>query len=346
MDEERYIMDEETYNRLWEELIATQPEQAHEYFLYHKKRYYELFDTMALYLSGQSCRVLEVGVSGFLSLYKKLFPNMSLVTIDRPVELKGANAFYCVEECGAERHYNIDLNRVQIDKNFGDPPLGTFNFVICTEVIEHLMVNPIEFIRGLLTLIEPGGHLYLTTPNFISYQNIQKIKNHENPQPVFPGIDRNEDHGHHFREYTMRELSRFTREAGGHILSATYSDCWDDMRLAQLLSEHPEQRSNIVIVASSSRDDVKDNILSELDSEEEILWDGHSVNKMIELQQDLSKAQSEIRQMEDKVSKLVQALSVVESEIAHSKHKTSYTRFTERFVNIFRKRQANFKKSD
>ena len=44
--------------------------------------------------------------------------------------------------------------------------------------------------------------------------------------------------------------SRVTKEAGGTVIKADYSDCWDDEELRKsLLSDHPDQSSNLVIVA-------------------------------------------------------------------------------------------------
>ncbi len=276
-------INETNYNQLWQALVNTQPTKAHEYFFYHKTRYYELFCAMAHYLENlPSPTVLEVGVSGFLPLYKEIFPEINLVTIDRPVELGGANSFYCINECGAERHYNIDLSNNILTEQLGEPPLGKFDFVICTEIIEHLIVNPVEFIASLLSLLSSTGFLYMTTPNFFSYHNIQKLKKGENPQSIFPGIGMNRDHGHHFREYTMGEILNFTRNAKGRIVNASYSDCWDDNGLAEFFSTHPEQKSNLIIVAASQEVDhaQKDSWRDEEDIQP-IVWNEQIANSLI-----------------------------------------------------------------
>ncbi len=239
------------YDRLWAELVAQQPTTAHEYFTYHQRRYEELFTALAFYMADRpSPAVAEVGVSGFVSLYKLLFPELRLTTIDRPVEQNGFDAGYCAGVSGAERHYNFDLNEVVLAPDLGTPPLGTFDYVICTEVIEHLLVQPAEFIASLLELSRPDGYLYLTTPNFLSYHRIGALVNGYHPTPVYPKRGHNQDRGHHYREYTMRELVMYVREAGGHIVSAQFSDCWDEDHLQPLLSRCPELRSNLVLVAA------------------------------------------------------------------------------------------------
>jgi 2-polyprenyl-6-hydroxyphenyl methylase/3-demethylubiquinone-9 3-methyltransferase len=44
------------------------------------------------------------------------------------------------------------------------PPEPPFDVVLATEVIEHV-AHPDEFLRKLATLVRPGGHLVMTTPN-------------------------------------------------------------------------------------------------------------------------------------------------------------------------------------
>lgn len=249
------LLEKAEYERLWQELVRNQPEEALGYFQYHKNRYYELLDSMAYYLQDKrSATVLEVGVSGFLPLYKQKFPHITLITIDRPVEINGADASFCMPIGKAERHYNIDLNQQALCKDSGSPPLGTFDYVICTEVIEHLVVNPVQLISELLGLLNEDGYLYLTTPNFFSFHRLLKITQGENPLPLFPRRGENKDCGHHFREYAMNELLGFTKKAGGHIVAAYYSDCWDDETLKrEVLSKYPELSANLVLVATSQK---------------------------------------------------------------------------------------------
>ena len=47
---------------------------------------------------------------------------------------------------------------------------GAFDAVVATEIIEHV-AHPDDFIRQLASLVRPGGHLIMTTPNGASLAN-------------------------------------------------------------------------------------------------------------------------------------------------------------------------------
>jgi SAM-dependent methyltransferase len=244
-------LDGERYEQAWRELMASSAVPPHAYLTYHKERFYELFDHLALYLRGNpSPRVLEIGVSDFTKLYKVLFPHIQLVTVDRPVALYGFDATFTRGECGADHHYNIDLNREPIGPDYGEPPLDTFDYVILSEVLEHLIVNPIQLFGELLSLLAPNGLLYLTTPNFFSLFHLRQLAEWDNPQLVFPRRGQDRDAGFHFREYTMLELIDFFEQAGGAIVKAHFSDCWDDPSVRAQLDRTPQLRSDLMVVIS------------------------------------------------------------------------------------------------
>lgn len=97
--------------------------------------------------------------------------------------------------------------------------------------------------------MKDDGFLYLTTPNFFSHHRLQQIRNGVNPQDVFPPRGQNWDAHYHFREYTMRELLQFAREAGGSVEVAYYSSCWDSPELVrERLTRHPEHQSDLVLL--------------------------------------------------------------------------------------------------
>jgi SAM-dependent methyltransferase len=246
-------LDPARYGEKWQEWFGHRSEG---YFAMHRRRYYELFNALACFYREmkQDARVLELGVSEFLLFYKLFFPGIRLVTADRPLAQHGFAASFCLEKGGAERHYEIDLNREELTPAFGSPPLGRFDYVVCTEVLEHLIVNPVEFLKSLLSLLSPGGRLYLTTPNFFRHENLEKISRGVNPLMIYPPRGGNMDAHHHFREFAMAELLAFAVEAGGKAIFHCHSGCWDPEEPgAPGFIAQPERRSNLVLVIETGR---------------------------------------------------------------------------------------------
>jgi SAM-dependent methyltransferase len=56
----------------------------------------------------------------------------------------------------------------QINLDRDDPgSLGTYDVVVCSNVLEHL-AKPFDFIRTLPKMLNPGGHFYLSWTNWLS----------------------------------------------------------------------------------------------------------------------------------------------------------------------------------
>lgn len=62
----------------------------------------------------------------------------------------------------------IPFSTLNIDKGIKASIDGTFDAVSCLEVIEHVE-NPWNLLREIYSLVKPGGHLVLSTPNVSSF---------------------------------------------------------------------------------------------------------------------------------------------------------------------------------
>jgi 2-polyprenyl-3-methyl-5-hydroxy-6-metoxy-1,4-benzoquinol methylase len=117
----------------------------------------------------------------------------------------------------------------------------SYDFIALAEVLEHLVVNPVELLEQLLNLLKPTGALYLTTPNIFRAELRKKWTALENPNAIYPKSGENWDKHHHHREFGAVELLRLIQQAGGEIRAFYYSSCWDRGDVFP-----PDQRANLV----------------------------------------------------------------------------------------------------
>jgi SAM-dependent methyltransferase len=220
------------------------------YLPQHKERFWELFNACATVLDGRAApRILEFGSSEFSALYRPLCSPVCgpfcLHLSDRPTppDYIGFTEDVGLRLLGGDAWFTIDLERpatvgAVIASGTDYQP---YDLIILAEVLEHLVVNPVDLLRALLALLRADGLLYLTTPNVFRAENRDRWLRLENPQQVFPPADENWDRHHHHREYGAVELLRFIAAAGGHVVAFYYSACWDEGRSG-------DERGNLVFL--------------------------------------------------------------------------------------------------
>lgn len=200
-----------------------------EYLPQHKERFWELFNACALLLDGRVApMLLEFGTSEFSAMYKGFFSDLTLHLSDRPTaeDYIGFTEAVGYRMANCDRYLAVDLESLPVTAD--DPFAGArYDMIVFAEVLEHLVVNPVDLLRALLRLLKPDGLLYLTTPNLFRAENRDKWLRMENPQQVYPAADGNWDRHHHHREFGAVELLRFVDEAGGRVVAFYYSRCWD-----------------------------------------------------------------------------------------------------------------------
>ncbi|NDC09619.1 MAG: DUF4214 domain-containing protein [Oxalobacteraceae bacterium] len=218
-----------------------------EYGVTHQRRFFETLNALAILGAGSSgARLLEFGASDFSVLYRRFFKDATLAIADRPVpdDYIGFTADVAQGKLGAADFFTIDLQApAQFDALAASMP--RFSHILFCEVLEHLVVNPVEVIRFLMSLLREEGVLYLTTPNFFRRENVEKMMRRVNPQEVYPAGDGNWDAHFHHREFDMRELLSFATEAGGELRACYFSACWDTPNEA---SHQDETSGNLVLV--------------------------------------------------------------------------------------------------
>jgi 2-polyprenyl-3-methyl-5-hydroxy-6-metoxy-1,4-benzoquinol methylase len=87
------------------------------------------------------------------------------------LETKGADVFGVDVDSPWSAHYCYKPEkRILLDIQESDLPVEWekkgFSIVIAQEVIEHIM-RPYDFLRRIWRVLDPGGYLFLTTPNLV-----------------------------------------------------------------------------------------------------------------------------------------------------------------------------------
>jgi hypothetical protein len=242
----------EEYSRAFDD-VFTNPAKAlivgqWEYGAVHKNRFYELVNALhILGVNTHGATVLEFGASEFSAIYGRIFPEMALDIADRPVpeDYIGFTREVALGRLAARHYFSIDLNEPSLFHQH-TKYLPRYSHILFCEVLEHLTVNPVELFAFLLGLLNDGGLIYLTTPNFFSYKNLQRIRSWENPQEVYPVTGENWDTHFHHREFSLKELLRFSELSGGVVKAFYHSGCWDVK--SAILDGCPAMRGNLVLV--------------------------------------------------------------------------------------------------
>ena len=106
---------------------------------------------------------------------------------------------------------NIESDRFPFKDNF-------FDFVLCTEVLEHLPQSPLHAINEIRRVLMPQGKLLLTTPNIARSINRAKMLLGKSVTYPLSQVLENDGEGsniyhRHNREYTLKELATLLSHA-------------------------------------------------------------------------------------------------------------------------------------
>ena len=156
-------------------------------------------------------KVLELGTSFVVPLaLKKLQVEAEIVVTDfnpnRP--LKGhLSAEYNSQVLEAEC-YSLDLESEPLPVED-----ETFDYIICSEVIEHLDVDPMYMMSEINRTPKMGGKLILTTPNSVSTHAIRKILSGHEPY-FYMQYQRDRSPYRHNYEYSIHSLKQVLVASG------------------------------------------------------------------------------------------------------------------------------------
>jgi glycosyltransferase involved in cell wall biosynthesis/SAM-dependent methyltransferase len=114
--------------------------------------------------------------------------------------------------------FSCDIDLFDAEKDRFPYPDEYFSTVLCCELLEHLVEDPMRMMAEINRVLKPGGHLVLTTPNISSLRAIAAVLQGYSPGffPAYirPPADGDEPEARHNREYTPREIMLLLIDSG------------------------------------------------------------------------------------------------------------------------------------
>lgn len=180
-------------------------DNSDEYHNVHKRRY--LRTIQVLLDQNPQGKLLELGTSKLLpqcleTLAPELEVSVTDFDLEKPLEWH--------KQIGNKSYqtFSLDLEKTQLPS-----PDSTFDYVICSEVIEHMEIDPMFMLSEVNRVMKDGGTLIVTTPNVVSSRGLTKMLAGIEPyfymQYHIPG-----NYHRHNYEYSVHSLSRVLQAAG------------------------------------------------------------------------------------------------------------------------------------
>jgi SAM-dependent methyltransferase len=185
------------------------PEHFAVYASHHTTRIAADLDLIAAHVPI-SRRVLEVGVCP---------PLLTLALAERGYRVDGVDLDPS-RFASAIAEHGLSVSRRDVERDplpFAD---GTFDVVVCNEVLEHLRTDPPYAFQEIRRVMAPNGLLVLTTPNMRSVEGLTNLVRHGRNYAMCGDIAEEfgkwRRHGHmgHVREYGLGDVLRFLSHTG------------------------------------------------------------------------------------------------------------------------------------
>jgi SAM-dependent methyltransferase len=182
------------------------------YYQFHRYRYLYLLSLVSqLYEDNAITTMLDIGASFQTRLIDHYLSGLTIDTLGYTLE-----RFRPVQNPSRDYYFDLSQPEVLEQKVGQKPPQEHYDLILLAEVIEHMHIRPERVLTLLHSMLTPGGHLIVQTPNAAFVGNRIKLLFGANPnawirdEPNNPG---------HYREYTKSELIDLAQRTGFQVRS-------------------------------------------------------------------------------------------------------------------------------
>lgn len=212
------------------------------YFHKHYSRYLDVLS----FLENKGEKILEIGsVPGYLTIVLKVL-GYDIYGVD--IAPERVNKIW--------EKYSVLVMKVDVKIEPLPYPSNTFDTVLCTEVLEHLRINPLYTFHEMQRVLKPGGRVILSTPNITPIHRLSFLlgKDYQgNPIKEFKKLE-NLGHMGHIRLYSVREVIEFFNEVNLKVCSyifkrKTVANNWKHKILLSFQYLHPSLCRKVYFVA-------------------------------------------------------------------------------------------------
>jgi|ERR1043166_7832211 SAM-dependent methyltransferase len=140
---------------------------------YVKTRLRRFVATLAAVPDGEG-RLLELGCDNHFTLLLQKFTRYNVQTQNLPAGGSGySDISRFIHKLSGEK-VKFQRDEFNLESDLFPYPENHFDVVVCMEIIEHLLHDPMAMLVEIRRVLKPGGALVLTTPNLISWHAILK----------------------------------------------------------------------------------------------------------------------------------------------------------------------------
>lgn len=200
------------------------------YFRLHRHRYRAILAALNRGGGVAGARVLETGVTPGQCTRMLVAAGYRVSGVDLDPDSRRA----LWDELG------VPVARANIEHEPLPYPDNSFEWVVFSEVIEHLVYSPLPVLREFRRVLAPGGRLLITTPNELYVKSrLRAIVR----MLLWKSLDTTAEFRHtmrlegearyttHSRTYTLGELCWLMGEAGFHVVNRRYVAAWEQVGL-------------------------------------------------------------------------------------------------------------------